>query len=214
MESVRVNQYSLNQVYADPRVARCLEGHPLDEHRARVLRALAPAEPIHAFWWGEVGGLVLATDRRLLQFPKMLQRRLLMGYNIRFETWAHPYAVLDHLEFIPGSFFELARVMAHKTDGSPVAIVLGKVDPVEREAFVRDIEALLAAWRVRSETEQSALDASTPPLDVDRGAIRTAERDTEPGGLAAELQALYDLYRSGGLTDEEYQQAKARLLER
>jgi hypothetical protein len=206
MESVGVNQYSLNQVYADPRVAECLERYPVADHRARVLRALAPVEPIHAFWWGEVGGLILVTDRRLLQFPKMLQRRLFMGYNVRFETWAHPYATLDHLEFIPGGFFELARVMAHKTEGDPVAIVLGKVESADRDTLVRTIETLVAVWRARSDDERDALAAATPPLDADPGA--------DAGALAADLQALYDLHRSGGLTDEEYRKAKAKLLER
>ena len=205
MESERVNQYSLNQVYADPRAAKCLEGQSTADHRARVLRALAPAEPLHAFWWGEVGGLLLLTDRRVLQFPKMIQRRMFLGVNVHFETWAHSYATVDHLEFIPGSFFELARVMAHRSDAAPVAIVLGKSDPAERDAFIHTLEALIAAWRAKSETEQEALLAATPPLD--------AVQDAVPSGLAADLQALYDLHRSGALTNEEYRQAKARLLD-
>ena len=210
MESKRVNQYSLNQVYADPRAVSCLKGQSTPDHRARVLRALAPAEPLHAFRWGEVSGLLLLTDRRLLQFPKMIQRRMFLGVDVHFETWAYLYATVDHLEFIPGSFFELARVMAHRIDADPAAIVLGKAVPAERDAFIQTLEALIAAWRAKPAAEQEALLAATPPLD----AVQDAERDVVPSGLAAELQALYDLHLSGGLTDEEYQQAKARLLDR
>lgn len=48
-----------------------------------------------------------------------------------------------------------------------------------------------------------------PPLPVAR---KSEFNNGKPDGLAGELQALADLYKSGALTAEEYAQAKARLL--
>jgi hypothetical protein len=186
---------SLNAIYADEAAARCLEGHERD-HRERVRRALGPNEPIHAYWWGDVGGLVLVTDQRLLQFPKLTRRRWWFGYDISFETWSHPYATLVGLRYEKGSFFELPRVLARKSDGTEVPILLGKADPQARAFFTETIERVLAAWHARHE-------GATVEMPL-------AEANPE---LAARLDALDDLRRAGALSDEDYERARAKLLE-
>jgi len=186
---------SLNAIYADEASTRYLEGQERD-HRERVRRALAPGEPIYAYWWGDVSGLVLVTDQRLLQFPKLMRRRFWCGYDISFDTWSHPYASLVGLRYEKGSFFELARVLARKADGTEVAILLGKTDPQARALFMETIENHLAAWRARHE-------GATVEVPL-------AEANPE---LIARLDALDDLRRAGALSDADYERARAKLLE-
>ncbi len=190
---------SLHEIYAHKLAARAVEGH-LEEHRQRVMQALAPHEMIFDFWWDpDFTGLVLATDRRLLQFPKTRIRRGILAFDVVFETLVYPYEEIDGLSRVPGSLFEFTRIRLHRKHQDDALIVITKLRRERLDEFVANIQALLEQWAARQQAQEMG---ETPQ-----------ERPQEAEDLTARLKALYDLYQSGALSHEEYQQAKRKLLE-
>jgi len=161
------------------------------DHRRRVLAALAPVEPIHFYFWDpDAGGLLLFTDRRVLQFPRLQVRQGLFGLTYRYETLEYPYSAILRVDTARPSFFEYARLILHCRNRDTVLIGLTRIDPEAQESMAATLRELVATWR-----------AGPPP-----------EPDPAAGPLADRLRALDELFESGALDETEYLQARRRLL--
>ncbi|NPV68941.1 MAG: SHOCT domain-containing protein [Anaerolineae bacterium] len=184
-----MDMIALEVVYANAPEGAVPPEHRAD-HRRRVLAALAPTEPIHFYFWdADVSGLLLFTDRRILQFPRLQVRRGLFSFTYRFETQEYPYSVILRVETARPTFFEFARLILHCRDRA-VCIGLTRIDPQAHEAMAATLRQLVTAWQ-----------DSSPP-----------EPDQVTGPLADRLKALDDLLESGALDETEYRQARRRLL--
>ncbi len=187
-----MDMIALEAVYANAPAGAVPPEYRAD-HRRRVLTALAPTEPIYYYFWdADVSGLLLFTDRRVLQFPRLQVRRGLIGFTYRFETQEYPYSAILRVDTARPSFFEFARLILHCRDRGPVFIGLTRIESEAQEAMAATLRALVAAWR------------ESPPGEP--------EPDQAAGSLAERLRALDDLRESGALDEAEYRQARRRLL--
>jgi hypothetical protein len=185
--------YSLDEVYADPRAA--ILKKDTAAHRQRVKQALAPEEPIHAFWWDrDITGLVLFTDRQILQFPRIGQRQGLIGYVYRYETWVYPYTDLAGIECVGGSLLEMPRLILHRHGQEDALIILNGGKRADHEALAAMLRQLLDGWQ------------ASP------GSYQADEHPTMSDSVM-QLRELYDLLQAGALTEDEYRRAKAQLLQ-
>ena len=206
-ETPDLNPISLESVYADPQARLSLRGREA-EHRALVRQALAPREPIYAYWWDpDFTGLVLVTDRHLLQFPQFRTRKNLFRWETTFDTWRYPYDAIQDIRIVPGSFFEYTRIVLQRAqeDDALIVITRTRLSQADRErlrGFVDTIAWLVQRWQSDPELRESA-----------RWASARAAADSLGGDLTGRLRELYELYQSGALSEAEYQQAKKKLLE-
>jgi hypothetical protein len=192
-----MKSFTLDDVYADPLARTCLHGQA-DAHRPIVRKALAPGEPILGYWWDRgVSGLLLATDRRLIQVLWFEKREMFsFRMNHRFETWVCPYQAITGITITPGSLFQYPVIVLTRKDADPAAIVLTGLKNDAARARADALRDLITACQ----THPIPRSASSEITDV------------ESGDLAEQLQRLYDLYRQGGLDEAEYTHAKERLL--
>ncbi len=194
--------FSLDSVYADPAAARALENRE-KQHRALVEGALQPGEPVYACWWDtDFSGLILATDRRILQFPKIKSRRAMFLTDLSFDVWQYGYDTLDQLTITPGSFFEYTRIVLHrpKTEDALIVITRSRLPAAVRdrlETFTATIERLAARWNADPALREAALEAAAA---------------VPSSSLAVQLRELHDLFKDGALTEEEFDRAKQQLL--
>ncbi len=189
---------SLDMVYADPLAKIALQGAEEAEHRRLVRRGLAPGEPILAFWWDKgVTGLLLATDRRLIQFPRFENRKLLFGYTVSFETWSYFYADIRGISGAPGGFFQFSRMFLHRASKEDSTIVLTGLNKDEVEARISELQQVITYCRSHQVQHEELT-----PEDLTGG----------EGELAEQVKRLYDLYREGILDHEEFTAAKKKLL--
>lgn len=192
---------SLDRIYADPAAAPALEKHEAVQ-RALVEKTLQPGEPIHAYWWDhDFSGLVLATDRRIVQFPKFKARRMLQ-MQITFDVWQYTYDTIACLSILPGSFFQYIRIVLHRptTEDALIVITRSRLPDEVRErleTFVTAIGRLAARWNADPALREAALEAAAAVPE---------------GSLAAQLRELHGLFQAGALTEEEFNQAKRQLL--
>jgi hypothetical protein len=187
--------FTLDEVYRDPESFAIL-GDDARTHREMVIKALHTGEAIRAYWWErDITGLVLATDRRILQFPRFQERTGLFSFRNRYEVWAYPYAEISDLSTKRGGIFEFAQIIVHREQADDAIICFTRARPADLTAIKTVLGDLIAGWQADG--------VEAPPLND----------ETIESSLADQLQVLYTLYQNGGLDEEEYRRAKARLLE-
>ncbi|GAB4574547.1 MAG: hypothetical protein Kow0077_21680 [Anaerolineae bacterium] len=187
-----MEMYSLDAIYADPGV-RSIRRYT-EEHRALVCQVLETDETIHAYWWDrDITGLVLFTDRRIVQALRYSERAGLFGVNYRFATRLYPYATISRVETFAGGLLELPRLILRRHDAEDALIVLNGANREKLEALAGQLRRLITAWKKAPPGQ--------PPED------HPTMTDT-----TTRLRQLYDLYQSGVLTEDQYRQAKARLM--
>ncbi len=186
-----MRRFSLDEIYADPG-AGSIRGYET-EHRQRVEGALSSGEPVYLYWWDrDISGLILFTDRRILQFPRYRKPAGLFGFTCHFDTWSYLYQEITTINSDPGSFMELPRIMLQRRSEADALLVLNRARREQLDEIMRALCALHALWLEQGRQEQPEL-----PTLTDH---------------ALRLRELYDLYQNGILDEDAYHRAKARLI--
>lgn len=186
-----MRRFSLDDIYTDPGAAS-IRGYE-SEHRQRVEGALSSGEPVHLYWWDrDISGLILFTDRRILQFPRYRKPAGLFGFTCHFDTWRYPYQDITAIDHHPGSLMELPRIILQRRSEADALLVLNRASREQLHRIADTLRLLHALWLEKGQQEQTEL-----PTLTDH---------------ALRLRELYDLYQGGILDEDAYRRAKARLI--
>lgn len=164
------------------------------EHRQRVEGTLLLGEPVYAYWWDkDITGLVLFTDRRIIQIPRFAKRSGLFGFTYEYDTWTYPYETLTKVDIFTGSLLELPRLILERKDEEDALIILNGVKKEQLQQQADTLRSLIALWQEKYGENQP----QNPPTVTD---------------AAMRLRELYDLYQDGILDEDAYRRAKSRLM--
>ncbi|MBN2471015.1 MAG: hypothetical protein JXN59_09845 [Anaerolineae bacterium] len=186
-----MRRFSLDDIYTDPGAAS-IRGYET-EHRQRVEGALFRGEPVYLYWWDrDISGLVLFTDRRIVQFPRYRKPTGLFGFSCHFDTWSYPYQEITVIDCDGGSLLELPRIILQRRTESDILIVFNRAKRDQLLQFANILRTLHAFWLDKHPQDQTEL-----PTLTDH---------------AMRLRELYNLYQNGLLDEDAYHRAKARLI--
>ena len=186
-----MRRFTLEDIYTDPG-ASTIRGFE-SEHRKRVAGVLAAEEAIYLYWWDrDISGLVLFTDRRIVQIPRFRTPSGLFSSTFTFDTWQYPYESITAIECFGGSLLEMPRLILQRHDEAEALIVFSKVKRETLEEMAETLRRLHARWLEQGRQEQPELATLTDH--------------------ANRLRELYDLYQDGILDEDAYRRAKARLI--
>lgn len=194
-----MKHFTLDEIYADARRKRAMKNADEAAHRTIVQRALVPGEPVLLYWWdGGVSGLVLATDRRLLHFPRLEKRKALFGFTVSFERESYPYHTIQGVSHTLGSTWQHPLIHLHRDGADDALLVITQLKNPQVEARTVELQKLIATCKSTDIATTAVVDAVDPALtDV---------------ALAEQLQHLFDLYKDGALDRAEFEAAKQKLL--
>lgn len=184
--------HSLDEIYAADG-ATSVRNHA-EDHRQRVEDTLLLGEPVYEYWWDkDITGLVLFTDRRVVQIPRYSKRNGLFGFSYEFDTWTYPYETLTSVDTLSGSLLEMPRLILHRKEDDEALIILSGAKKDKLLALAECLRALMALWQEKYGENQP----QNQPTITD---------------TAMRLRELYDLYQDGILDEDAYRRAKARLM--
>lgn len=184
--------HSLDEIYAAEGASSLR--NDIAAHRQRVEDTMLLGEPVYTYWWDkDITGLVLFTDRRIIQIPRFSKRSGLFGFTYEYDTWTYPYETLEKVDIFPGSILELPRLILARKADSEALIIFNGVKKEQLHEIADNLRSLTALWQEKYGENQP----QNPPTVTD---------------AAMRLRELYDLYQSGILDEDAYRRAKARLM--
>ncbi|MBZ0285604.1 MAG: hypothetical protein K8L97_33040 [Anaerolineae bacterium] len=188
------NGITLDQVYARRQATWLLEYK--NQHQQVVLKVLHPNEIILYAWWDQdvssrfVLELHLATDSRIIRFiPRQFDKKAVILDDVSFE---YKYCKRAFLKKIEGNIFSRSRYAIH-VDHSLSGRGMGDLD----DKFYSEEEI------------EKIAQALTELINKAKDKIETTEHQTQ---LVDQIKSLFEVYQSGGLTEEQYKLAMDKLL--